>query len=115
MVAEGEENHGSSSNLEQEETTANSPEEQQNKRESRKDKEQDQSTLTVPLYKLFAFADSTDYILMLLGSLGAAGNGISLPLMTVLFGNLIQSFGGTSNGHDALHQVSKVCTLRSPY
>ncbi|XP_074579514.1 ABC transporter B family member 4-like [Curcuma longa] len=108
MAAEGEENHGSSSNLEPDETTANSPEEQQNKRESRKDKKQDQSTLTVPLYKLFSFADSTDYILMLLGSLGAAGNGISLPLMTVLFGNLIQSFGGASNGHDALHQVSKI-------
>ncbi|KAG6517606.1 hypothetical protein ZIOFF_021002 [Zingiber officinale] len=108
MAAEGKENHGSSSNLEADETTTNSPEEQQNERESRKDKKQDQNTFTVPLYKLFSFADSTDYVLMLLGSLGAAGNGVSLPLMTVLFGNLIQSFGGASNGHDTLHQVSKV-------
>ncbi|KAG6525619.1 hypothetical protein ZIOFF_015581 [Zingiber officinale] len=69
---------------------------------------QDKGKHTVPFYKLFSFADSTDVILMTLGTLGAVGNGLALPLMTVLFGNLIQSFGGESNPHDVLHEVSKV-------
>ncbi|KAG6488169.1 hypothetical protein ZIOFF_056928 [Zingiber officinale] len=82
--------------------------EQQNKRESRNNKKQNQSTYTMSFYKLFSFTDSINYVLILLGLLDAAGDGVSLPLMMVLFGNLIRCFGGASNGHDALHQVSKV-------
>lgn len=47
----------------------------------------------VAFYKLFGFADSIDKILMIIGSIGAVGNGISVPLMTVLFGELVDSFG----------------------
>ncbi|XP_052151899.1 ABC transporter B family member 20-like [Oryza glaberrima] len=46
-------------------------------------------------HKLFAFADKTD---VALGTLGAVANGIALPFMTVLFGNLI----------DAVNRVSMV-------
>ncbi|GFP93633.1 ABC transporter b family member 4 [Phtheirospermum japonicum] len=47
----------------------------------------------VPFYKLFAFADSKDKLLMIIGTIGAIGNGISSPLMTILFGQLMNSFG----------------------
>ncbi|KAJ8498307.1 hypothetical protein OPV22_008859 [Ensete ventricosum] len=73
-----------------------------------KNKNQDATKFTVPFYRLFSFADSTDVILMVLGSLGALGNGLALPLMTLLFGDLIQSFGGASDIHDVLGRVSKV-------
>ncbi|CAA0824954.1 ABC transporter B family member 4 [Striga hermonthica] len=52
-----------------------------------------EETNAVPFYKLFAFADSKDKILMIVGTIGGIGNGLSLPLMTILFGELIDSFG----------------------
>ncbi|KAK4441855.1 ABC transporter B family member 11 [Sesamum alatum] len=61
---------------------------------SRKEKaEEKQATNTVPFYKLFTFADSMDKILMIVGSIGAIGNGLCMPLMTILFGELVDSFG----------------------
>nr|GEU41833.1 ABC transporter B family member 21-like [Tanacetum cinerariifolium] len=63
---------------------------------------------SVPFYKLFAFADSTDYILMITGTIGAIGNGICMPIMAVIFGKLIDSFGENQNNKDVLHAVSKV-------
>ncbi|KAL0370653.1 UNVERIFIED_CONTAM: ABC transporter B family member 11 [Sesamum angustifolium] len=44
------------------------------KENSHKAKEK-QATNTVPFYKLFTFADSMDKILMIVGSIGAIGNG----------------------------------------
>jgi len=85
----------------------------------------DEKTKTVPLYKLFAFADSFDVFLMICGSLGAIGNGVCLPLMTLLFGDLIDSFGKNQNNKDIVDVVSKVkiktffelfdCVLRSHF
>ncbi|XP_071713966.1 ABC transporter B family member 11-like [Rutidosis leptorrhynchoides] len=73
------------------------------------DKEDEkESSNTVSFYKLFAFADSTDYMLMLLGTIGAIGNGICMPLMTVLFGDIINSFGENQNSHHVVAVVSKV-------
>ncbi|XP_057864658.1 ABC transporter B family member 11 [Cryptomeria japonica] len=64
---------------------------------------------SVPFYKLFVTADSLDIMLMCLGSLGSMGNGASIPLMTVLFGNLINSFGSnTADKHKLMHEVSKI-------
>ncbi|KAJ0453574.1 putative ABC-type xenobiotic transporter [Helianthus annuus] len=66
-----------------------------------------ESTDTVPFYKLFAFADLTDYILMITGTVSAIGNGICLPLMTILLGDLINSFGHNQN-NNVVDVVSKV-------
>ncbi|PNY10515.1 ABC transporter B family member 4-like protein [Trifolium pratense] len=64
---------------------------------------------TVPFHKLFTFADSTDILLMVVGTIGAIGNGLGLPLMTLLFGQMINSFGSNqSNTDDVVQQVSKV-------
>lgn len=80
-----------------------------------KQKEKKEKVQTVPLYKLFAFADSTDVILMTLGTVGALANGMALPLMTLLFGQLINSFGDNkTDTHAIMKEVAKV-TLRFVY
>ncbi|KAG5552503.1 hypothetical protein RHGRI_010552 [Rhododendron griersonianum] len=75
--------------------------------EQKKTKKED-SAKTVPFYKLFSFADSVDVVLMIVGTIGAVGNGICMPLMTVLMGDLINSFGQTQNNKDVVQEVSKV-------
>ncbi|XP_044963714.1 ABC transporter B family member 21-like [Hordeum vulgare subsp. vulgare] len=64
---------------------------------------------SVPFHRLFAFADSADAALMLVGAVGAVANGAALPLMTVLFGGLVDAFGGAAAGSgDVLARVSQV-------
>ncbi|CAN0885243.1 ABC transporter B family member 11 [Linum grandiflorum] len=62
----------------------------------------------VAFHKLFLFADKVDVALMLLGTLGAVGNGVSMPLLTVLFGKLTDSFGQNQASSDVVRLVSKV-------
>ncbi|KAM7270970.1 hypothetical protein ACFE04_030184 [Oxalis oulophora] len=61
----------------------------------------------VSFLKLFAFADKLDVILMVVGSIGAIGNGLAQPLLAIIFGRLIHTFGSTAT-NDIVHQVSKV-------
>lgn len=68
----------------------------------------DEKTEKIPFFKLFSFADKTDYILMLFGTIGAVGNGSCMPLMTILFGEMINSFGNHQNNSDIVSVVSKV-------
>ncbi|XVF66026.1 hypothetical protein PTKIN_Ptkin10aG0001300 [Pterospermum kingtungense] len=49
-----------------------------------------------------------DYLLMILGSISAVGNGICLPVMTVFFGELIDSVGKTMTIPTAVHEVTQV-------
>jgi ATP-binding cassette subfamily B (MDR/TAP) protein 1 len=63
---------------------------------------------SVPFHRLFAFADRTDAALMVLGALGAVANGAAMPFMTVLFGNLIDAFGGALSIHQVVDRVSMV-------
>lgn len=82
--------------------------------EEKKKEKSDEKTKTVPLYKLFAFADSYDLLLMICGSIGAVGNGVSIPLMTLLFGDLIDSFGQNQNNKDIVDVISKVMIMSEP-
>ncbi|KAF7146264.1 hypothetical protein RHSIM_Rhsim04G0106300 [Rhododendron simsii] len=75
--------------------------------EQKKSKKED-SAKTVPFYKLLSFVDSVDVVLMIVGTIGAVGNGISMPLMTVLLGDVINSFGQTQNNKEVVQEVSKV-------
>ena len=52
-------------------------------------KRKEDGTKTVPYYKLFSFADSLGYLLMSVGAISAIGNGASFPLMTIIFGDVI--------------------------
>ncbi|XP_009371200.2 ABC transporter B family member 2 [Pyrus x bretschneideri] len=47
----------------------------------------------VPLLKLFSFADSYDYLLMAVGSVGACVHGASVPVFFIFFGKLINIIG----------------------
>ncbi|KAJ6795680.1 ABC transporter B family member 11-like isoform X2 [Iris pallida] len=77
-----------------------------------KSENQDKNTeQSVPFFKLFSFADSTDYLLMATGSIASIASGASMPLMILFLGNLIQAFGGAHNPKDVLHRVTKVCLL----
>ncbi|CAA7405783.1 unnamed protein product [Spirodela intermedia] len=71
-------------------------------------REKNQGTKVVPYSKLFSLADSTDIALMVLGTIGALANGVSMPLMTLLFGNLTDSFGEAAGINDVVRRVSKV-------
>ena len=77
-------------------------------KEDSKSKAKDKTVKTVPLYKLFSFADPLDHLLMFVGTVGAIGNGISMPLMTLIFGNMINAFGATENSNEVVDEVSKV-------
>ncbi|KAL4323592.1 hypothetical protein GQ457_11G002000 [Hibiscus cannabinus] len=77
-------------------------------------KKEDEKTNSVPFYKLFAFADSTDTLLMIIGTIGAVGNGACMPLMTILFGDLIDAFGENQTDARVVHVVSRVA-LRFVY
>lgn len=65
----------------------------------------------VAFHKLFAFADSLDVAAIILGTAGAIGNGLAPPLMAVVFGQLVNSFGATDTSH-VVHEVSKVIILQ---
>lgn len=68
-----------------------------------------EKTQTVPLLKLFSFADSTDVALMIVGTVGAIASGLGMPLMTILFGEMINSFGNNQSGNtDIVNIISKV-------
>ncbi|KAM0006544.1 putative ABC transporter type 1, transmembrane domain superfamily [Helianthus debilis subsp. tardiflorus] len=71
-------------------------------------KEEKHSTDTAPFYKLFAYADSTDYMLMIAGTVAVVGNGLCAPLMSVLLGDLTNSFGENQNNNDVVRAVSMV-------
>ncbi|XP_050205105.1 ABC transporter B family member 11-like [Mercurialis annua] len=63
---------------------------------------------TVSYYKLFSFADSIDMLLMIAGTIGACGNGFSLPLMSLLLGRMVDSFGTNQSNQNIVDVISKV-------
>ncbi|XP_050216410.1 ABC transporter B family member 21-like isoform X2 [Mercurialis annua] len=59
--------------------------------------------------KLFSFAGSLDILLMVFGTIAAFGNGICMPLMTILLGQLVDSIGKTGTTSSAVaHNVAEV-------
>jgi len=62
----------------------------------------------VGLHRLFRFADGADAALMAAGAAGAVASGVAQPLMTLVFGDVVDAFGSGSR-HDVLRRVSGVC------
>ncbi|XP_044971224.1 ABC transporter B family member 4-like isoform X1 [Hordeum vulgare subsp. vulgare] len=56
---------------------------------------------------LFRHADGKDQLLMLVGTVAALANGMTTPLMTVFFGDVLDAFGGATDAN-VLHRVNKV-------
>lgn len=74
--------------------------------ESKKGKEDTKNN--VPFYKLFTLADTLDITLMSIGTIASVANGLTLPVMTILFGSLLNAFGQNTGNHSLVHEVSKV-------
>ena len=62
----------------------------------------------VAFYRLFSFADRLDIMLMIVGMVSAIVTGMAQPMMTLIFGNVINSFGSTTDRSLVVHEVSKV-------
>lgn len=62
---------------------------------------------SVPLFKLFSFADRFDIAVMIIGTGAAMANGFAQPFMSIIFGELINSFAMVDQSH-VVHTVSKV-------
>ncbi|KAE8657654.1 ABC transporter B family member 5 [Hibiscus syriacus] len=62
----------------------------------------------------FSFADSRDIMLMIIGTINAIGNGLCMPLVTILFGDLADAFGQNQSNNKVVDVVSKVA-LRLVY
>ncbi|XP_026435584.1 ABC transporter B family member 11-like isoform X2 [Papaver somniferum] len=75
---------------------------------SEKAKVEDEKLSVVPFFKLFAFADSKDTALMVIGVIAAFANGATMPIMSIIIGNLVNSFGNTAGTKDVVKQVSEV-------
>ncbi len=72
-----------------------------------KTKKKNEAEYSVPFFKLFAYADLVDILLMIIGTIGSVANGVALPLMTLIFGSLTNAFGNNQNDTSVLvHQVS---------
>ncbi|KAH9613320.1 hypothetical protein KSS87_021170, partial [Heliosperma pusillum] len=76
--------------------------------EEKSKKQENVTAKKIAFYKLFSFADSTDKALMTVGSIGAIGNGLTMPLMAVLLGNLVDAFGQNQNTKHVMSLVSQV-------
>ena len=61
----------------------------------------------VPMHRLFAFADRRDAAMMAMGAAAAFANGLAMPLLTFLMGDLIDAFGAADRAR-VVHVVSKV-------
>ncbi|WOK97290.1 ABC transporter B family member 11-like [Canna indica] len=68
---------------------------------------QQRSESTVPFHKLFSFAEPWDVALMVAGTIGALGSGMAMPLMTLIFGELVNAFGVVDR-QSIVSEVSKV-------
>nr|CAD1834787.1 unnamed protein product [Ananas comosus var. bracteatus] len=63
-------------------------------REERENGGKEEEVKKVGVHRLLAFADAADGVLMAVGAAAAVANGISQPLMAVIFGQAIDVFGG---------------------
>lgn len=77
------------------------------------DSKRKESTNTVAFHKLFTYADSTDIILMSIGTIAAICHGLCMPLMSIFFGEVVDSFGKAQNNVDMAHSVSKVTLMKN--
>ncbi|XP_043117693.1 ATP-dependent translocase ABCB1 [Puntigrus tetrazona] len=69
-------------------------------KKGKKSKKEKEPVKTVGFFQLFRYATCPEVFLMLIGLLCAAANGVALPLMCVVFGEMTDSFvisGHTSN------------------
>ncbi|KAI5639554.1 hypothetical protein M9H77_00629 [Catharanthus roseus] len=65
----------------------------QDPKKKNNNKTSNKPTRKVPILKLFKYADSYDYFLMFVGSIGACAHGASVPVFFIFFGKMINIIG----------------------
>ncbi|XP_057857951.2 ABC transporter B family member 19-like [Cryptomeria japonica] len=53
--------------------------------------------LSLPLYSIFSFADALDCLLILVGTIGAVGTGLVLPIYSLFFSRVVNQIGLNTN------------------
>ncbi|PIA58610.1 hypothetical protein AQUCO_00500504v1 [Aquilegia coerulea] len=72
------------------------------------DKKAEKKAQRTSFLKLFSFADSLDYFLMILGSVGACVHGAAMPVFLLFFGQLLNVIGsGDTSAGSITDKVSK--------
>ncbi|KAJ0080014.1 hypothetical protein Patl1_23495 [Pistacia atlantica] len=97
-----------STSLSQEVDSQEPAEKDDNQQDLKKRKDKEESTNKLPYYKLYSFANFTDFVLIGVGTIGAIGNGMCMPLMTLIFGNLVNAYGENEDTKKVVDEVSKV-------
>eukprot|EP01018_Ginkgo_biloba_P022662 Gb_23626 [translate_table: standard] len=64
---------------------------------------------SISVWKLFKYADSTDLWLMILGTLGSIGDGLSTPIMMIVLSGLMNTLGNgpSAKPNGFVHSVNK--------
>ena len=60
----------------------------------------------MPFLGIFRYADRTDAALTAVGTVSAVANGMTEPLMTVVFAAVIECFGAAGDDATVFHRVS---------
>ncbi len=71
----------------------------------------DKSSPQISYFELFRFASTMDWILLTIASVSSCISGIGLPIMLILFGNVINSF--VEGGVDQEAIYASRCSLNS--
>ncbi|KAK7395499.1 hypothetical protein VNO78_16058 [Psophocarpus tetragonolobus] len=73
------------------------------------EKNQNKKNGSVGFGSIFMHADSIDWFLMILGTIGSVGEGMSTPLVLLISSRMMNSIGGSSNmsGHTFIHSINK--------
>ena len=80
------------------------------------DEDKKKQAAAVGFLELFRFADRLDYVLMIVGTVGAFVHGCSLPVFLRFFADLVNSFGSNADNIDKMTQeVLKVMILYRDY
>lgn len=66
---------------------------------------------SVSFRRLFTYADKLDVICIVVGTLGAVAMGAAMPLLTLLFGRLINAFGNNSSDPNELYKQVKTVRM----
>lgn len=67
------------------------------------------ATKMVPYKELYRYATVSDKILIVIGALASAANGVVMPLFSVIFGSMTDAFSG--NDADEMVSAAGTCAM----
>lgn len=73
----------------------------------KKEKEKAKSKKLAPMSILFTYADGVDYMLYFIGAIAAIAGGVLMPMFSIIFGELLDSFTTFGSQDDIMPQIRK--------